>query len=621
MCGIIAYAGTEPVTPILMSGLRTLEYRGYDSAGIGVQNGSGVISVTRALGVDQLADAIANHDSIDEATATPGTVGIAHTRWATHGGVTIPNAHPHTSAEGRIAVVHNGIVENYVELRSELSDVGYQFDSETDSEVLAHMIARCIHGGDSLATAVRWASGHIKGASSFVATSADEPGVIVGVRMGNAGGIVVGIGDGFNLLASDVLAILPHTDSVVYLRSGEVTSISPSGVEFTDLTGAVLDRPPTRTVRNFEAAAKGEHPHFMAKEIAEQAEAVSSAMRRRVDFENGTIDLPELPYSDEEIRSIDRVIVSGMGTSLHAGMYGAQLIEALAGIPASAENASELRYRSTAINERTLVVSVTQSGETADTLAAMELATEAHARQIALVEAEGTQATLVADGTLYLGAGQEIGVASTKTMMCSLTVLYQLAIYLGIRRGALSPERAAELVSDLSRLPGLIAEMIDDGGVAKRLAVERLKNRQHLLYLGRGPMHSMAMEGALKMKEIAYVHAEGYPAGEMKHGVIALISEDMPTVALAPQGALYDKMVGNLNEVKARGGEVIALATRGDDLMRGLADEVLWLPDAPEWIVPMLSLVPLQQLAYHTSVALGLNPDKPRNLAKSVTVE
>jgi glucosamine--fructose-6-phosphate aminotransferase (isomerizing) len=512
-------------------------------------------------------------------------------------------------------------VENYVELRSELSDVGYQFDSETDSEILAHMIARCIHGGDSLATAVRWVSGHIKGASSFVATSADEPGVIVGVRMGNAGGIVVGIGDGFNLLASDVLAILPHTDSVVYLRSGEVTSISPSGVEFTDLTGAVLDRPPTRTVRNFEAAAKGEHPHFMAKEIAEQAEAVSSAMRRRVDFENGTIDLPELPYSDEEIRSIDRVIVSGMGTSLHAGMYGAQLIEALAGIPASAENASELRYRSTAINERTLVVSVTQSGETADTLAAMELATEAHARQIALVEAEGTQATLVADGTLYLGAGQEIGVASTKTMMCSLTVLYQLAIYLGIRRGALSPERAAELVSDLSRLPGLIAEMIDDGGVAKRLAVERLKNRQHLLYLGRGPMHSMAMEGALKMKEIAYVHAEGYPAGEMKHGVIALISEDMPTVALAPQGALYDKMVGNLNEVKARGGEVIALATRGDDLMRGLADEVLWLPDAPEWIVPMLSLVPLQQLAYHTSVALGLNPDKPRNLAKSVTVE
>lgn len=365
----------------------------------------------------------------------------------------------------------------------------------------------------------------------------------------------------------------------------------------------------------------GEHPHFMAKEIAEQPEAASSAMRRRVDFENGTVDLPEVPYSDDEIRSFDRIIVTGMGTSLHAGMYGAQMIEALTGIPTQAENASEFRYRSTSLNDRTLVISVTQSGETVDTLAAMESASAAGAKQIALVEAEDTQATLMADGTLYLRAGQEIGVASTKTMICSLTVLYQLAVYLGIRRGALSPDRARELVSDLSRLPGLIAEMIDDGGDCRRLAVERLKDRRHLLYLGRGALQPMAMEGALKMKEIAYIHAEGYAAGEMKHGAIALISEDMPTIALVPQGALYDKMVGNINEVKARGGEVIALATRGDEVMPGLADEVLWLPEAPEWIVPLLSLVPMQQLAYHTSVALGLDPDKPRNLAKSVTVE
>ncbi|MDA1281305.1 MAG: glutamine--fructose-6-phosphate transaminase (isomerizing) [Chloroflexi bacterium] len=618
MCGIIAYAGTEPATPILVAGLRTLEYRGYDSAGIGVQNGSSRITITRALGVDQLSEAVAGMASNGE---TAPTVGIAHTRWATHGGVTIANAHPHTSADGRVAVVHNGIVENYLELRDELSDAGYLFDSETDSEVIAHLIARCLESGESLADAARCAGRHIKGASSFVVTCADLTGVIVGVRLGNAGGIVVGVGDGFNLLASDVLAILPHTDRVVYLRSGEVVTITPAEAAFTDLDGAALDRPPFRTGRSFEAAAKGEHPHFMAKEIAEQPEAASAAMRRRVDFEGGTVDLPDVPYSDDEIRSIDRVIVSGMGTSLHAGMYGAQMIEAIAGIPAHAENASELRYRTVSLNERTLVISITQSGETADTLAAMELATAAGAKQLALVEAEGTQATLVADGTLYLHAGQEIGVASTKTMLCSLTVLYQLAVYLGIRRGALLPERANRLVSDLSRLPGLVAEMIDDGGRCLRLANEMLMRRDHLLYLGRGALHPMAMEGALKMKEIAYIHAEGYPAGEMKHGAIALISEGMPTIALAPQGTLYDKMLGNVNEVKARGGEVIALATVGDRAMPGLADEVLWLPEAPEWIVPMLSLVPMQQLAYHTSVALGLNPDKPRNLAKSVTVE
>ena len=618
MCGIIAYAGSEPVTPILVSGLRTLEYRGYDSAGISVQDGNGKSAVTRALGVDDLAKAVSGQDWNGRADPT---VGIGHTRWATHGGVTIPNAHPHTSAEGRVAVVHNGIVENYMALRTELSGAGYLFSSETDTEVIAHLIARCIESGEPLVAAVGCAAGLIQGASSFVVTSAAEPGVIVGVRLGNAGGIVVGIGDGFNLLASDVLAILPHTDLVVYLRSGEVASITASGAEFSDLAGMVIERVPARISRNVQVAARGDYPYFMAKEIAEQPEAVSSAMRRRVDFENGVVDLPELPYTDDEIRLIDRVILSGMGTSLHSCMYGAQMIEAVTGIPAHAENASELRYRSTSLNERTLVISVTQSGETADTLAAMELATESSAKQIALVEAEGTQATLVADGTLFLGAGQEIGVASTKTMMCSLTVLYQLAVYLGIHRGTLSAKRAIKLVSDLSRLPGLIAGMIDDDGRCEQLAHDRLGDKRHLLYLGRGALHPMAMEGALKMKELAYIHAEGYPAGEMKHGPIALISDDMPTVALAPQGALYDKMVGNINEVKARGGEVIALATFGDTTMPGLTDEVLWLPESPEWIVPMIALIPMQQLAYHTSVALGHNPDKPRNLAKSVTVE
>ena len=618
MCGIIAYAGPESVIPILISGLRTLEYRGYDSAGIGVQNGSGRIDVQRALGVDQLASLVQNVPLTATGTSH---VGIAHTRWATHGGVNVENAHPHTSTDGRVAVVHNGIIENYIEIRAELSDMGVEFSSETDSEVIAHLVERCLTCGDSLPVAVRKAAQRLQGASSFVVTSADEPRKIVGVRLGNAGGIVVGVGEDFNLLASDVLAILPHTDNVSYLRNSEVVIIEPSKVEVSDLSGRVLDRPVFKTGRNFDAAAKGQHPHFMSKELAAQPEAVSAAMRNRVDFDSGTIDLTEVPFTDEVIRSFDRVVLSGMGTSLHACIYGAQVIEALVGIPAQAENASEFRYRKTALNDRTLVISITQSGETADTLALMEEAKRAGSKQLALVEAEGTQATLLSDGTLYLGAGQEIGVASTKTMMCSLVVLYQLAIYLGIRRRNLSDERARDLISALARLPGLIAEVIDDGGEAERLAREQLVDKGHLLYLGRGPLHPIAMEGALKMKELAYLHAEGYPAGEMKHGPIALISEKMPTIALALRGALYDKMVGNINEVKARGGEVIALATHGDKIMGDLADEVLWVPDAPQWILPMLSLVPMQRLAYCTSVELGLDPDKPRNLAKSVTVE
>ncbi|MEE8363442.1 MAG: glutamine--fructose-6-phosphate transaminase (isomerizing) [Dehalococcoidia bacterium] len=620
MCGIIAYAGGQEAGPILLDGLKALEYRGYDSAGVGVRDGTGCMAVTRVAGrVEQLAAAL--RAKAKSGAASQGTVGIAHTRWATHGGVTEANAHPHVSRDGRVAIVHNGIVENYLALRAELADAGYEFTSETDSEVIAHLIHRGLAAGHSFAAAVREAAALVQGASAVVAACADEPETLIGLRLGNAGGIVVGLGDGFNLLASDTLALLPHTSRVVYLDSGEMVSITPSSVTFSDLQGAPIEKAAIETGRTFEAAAKGEYPHFMAKEIAEQAEAVASAMRMRVDFEAGTVSLPEIPFDAGEIAALDRVVVCGMGTSMHAGMFGAHLIEALARIPAQVENASELRYRAPAFDEHTLVVAVTQSGETVDTLAAMEEAARRGARQIALVENEGGQATRVADATLRLGAGQEIAVASTKTMMCSLTVLSQLAVYLAARRGVLTREREAELVSDLARLPALVGRMLSAGGACEKIAKGFLRDREHLLYLGRGPMYAIAMEGALKMKEVAYIHAEGYAAGEMKHGVNALISEAMPTIALAPQGALYDKMVGNVNEVKARGGHVIAIATEGDEVMPALADDVLWLPKAPEWLTPMLALVPVQLLAYHTSVALGLDPDKPRNLAKTVTVE
>ena len=474
-------------------------------------------------------------------------------------------------------------------------------------------------GGSTPSDAFKAVLAKLQGAFALAVIVSGDDDIMLVARRGSP--LAVGRSDGEAFIGSDAIALAPFTNKVTYLDEGDWAILTRASTVIFDEHNRTVERAVIATPASGMLVDKGNHRHFMAKEIAEQPEAVSSAMRRRVDFDDGAVDFLELPYSDDELRSFDRVILSGMGTSLHSCMYGAQMIEALTGIPAQAENASELRYRSTSLNERTLVISVTQSGETADTLAAMELATESGAKQISLVEAEGTQATLVADGTLYLGAGQEIGVASTKTMMCSLTVLYQLAVYLGIRRGTLSTQRARELVSDLSRLPGLVGEMIDDGGRCEQLATDRLVDKQHLLYLGRGALHPMAMEGALKMKELAYIHAEGYPAGEMKHGPIALISDDMPTVALAPQGALYDKMVGNINEVKARGGEVIVLATCGDTTMPGLADEVLWVPEAPEWIVPMITLIPMQQLAYHTSVALGHNPDKPRNLAKSVTVE
>ncbi len=614
MCGIIAYTGSKNAVPILLEGLASLEYRGYDSAGIAVQNSAGPLEITKSAGrVEALVKAVGENPPI-------GNTGIGHTRWATHGLVNEGNAHPHTSCDGKIAIIHNGIVENYVGLRDELSDAGHEFSSETDSEVIAHLVEDRVEAGASLEEALRLTAGRIHGANAVVVTSTSEPGVIIGLRLGNAGGIVVGLSDSGNVMASDLLAVLPHTDRVVYLASGEMANLSPDSVRFTSVDGGQVQKEPFITDITAASADKGEFPHFMLKEIFEQPEAVSSAVRGRVNFDAGAISLPEFPFDQSEVEAIDQVILVGMGTSLHSGMLGAHFIESLARIPARADNASEFRYRAPAINENTFVIALTQSGETADTLAAMEEAEIRGTKRLAIVETDGTQATRMAHGTLLVRAGQEIGVASTKTMTNTVVTLYLLAVHLAKMRGQISAAEEQAAATELSTLPGKLSRLLENSAKYAEIAAG-LSGKQHLLYLGRGGMFPAAMEGALKMKEIAYIHAEGYAAGEMKHGPIALISDAMPTIALAPAGPLQEKMVSNISEVKARGGDVIAIATEGDEVIERIADDTLFLPQADEAFSSILALIPMQLLGYHTAVALGLDPDKPRNLAKTVTVE
>lgn len=617
MCGIFGYTGSKPSASILVDGLKRLEYRGYDSAGAAISNHDGQISVLRRAGG---TDSVARLDAAVAESAPKGTSGIAHTRWATHGEVAERNSHPHAATSGDVAIVHNGIVENYLELKAELQSSGTAFTSETDSEVIAHLVDERTDSGDDLMTAVRTVMARVEGATAIVAVSTKEPGRIVAARLGNAGGIVVGESDGEHYVASDIIALLPHTNKVSYLESGQVISLTPDSIVVQTLDGTELEPEFIISSRSADMAAKGRFPHFMSKEIAEQPEAVTAAMRQRVDFNTGKVNLPELTMTAEQVSNINRAVFIGMGTSLHAGMTGANALEAMARIPTTAENASELRYRNPVIDDKTLVVSVTQSGETADTLAAMELARNAGAYQIAVVEAEGTQATRLAGSTLAIKCGPEIGVAATKTMTATMLTLSMLAARFAALRGKLSPESEAELVSAMSALPAHVGRAMENEENIKQMA-HKLTKYDHLLYLGRGAGFPAAMEGALKMKEVAYIHAEGYAAGEMKHGAIALISEKMPTIAIAPRDEMFEKMLSNVNEVKSRGGKVIVLTTDDDDVMKTIVDDVISVPKTHPLLQPILNVIPMQQLAYHTAVALGLDPDKPRNLAKTVTVE
>ena len=614
MCGIIGYTGNRSAGPILLEGLYSLEYRGYDSAGIAVIGSNGAPAVRKSQG--KLAALTATlSDGMPE-----GTNGVGHTRWATHGGPSDLNAHPHTDCNNQIAVVHNGIVENFLELRKELDAAGHTFTSQTDSECIPHLIESYVRHGDALLDATRKTAARLRGAHAIVAACQKEPGKLVALRLGNAGGIVVGYGRDEMFLASDLPALLPHTSKVVYLAGGEVVSATGEEVEYSRLDGTPLKKVVAEVPYDSVSSAKGQYKHFMLKEISEQPESVIDSMRGRVSFDTHTVDLEDFPLSDEEIRGIQKVVFVGMGTALHAAMVARSWTESLARIPAEADNSSEFRYRDPVIDENTLVVSVSQSGETADTLAAMEQAASRGARQLTVCNYEGTQTTRVAEGTLLIRAGLEISVASSKAFMCSLTALYQLALYLGVKRGTLSKQRLEPLVRELAHLPEMLGSLISDDGQYQDLA-KKYARYSNFLFLGRGIHHPLAMEGALKLKEISYIHAEGYPAGEMKHGPISLIDEGMPIVALTPMDGLYEKMLSNANEAKARGGMVVAVATEGDDEIAAIADRVVYIPKASPLLSPMLLAVPMQLLAYHIAVRRGCDIDQPRNLAKSVTVE
>ncbi len=614
MCGIIGYTGARLAAPLLLEGLARLEYRGYDSAGIAVVTPEGELAVRKAPGkLRTLVQEL-------EGGLPPGFTGIGHTRWATHGPPTKNNAHPHADCAGDVVVVHNGIVENYLELRRSLIQEGHRFTSDTDTETIAHLIEKALPAAGSLEGALRSAAGALRGANAIVAMSRREPGTLVAVRLGNAGGITVGYAEDGMLLASDLPALIPHTRQLAFLADGEVVAITRQGARYSDLAGRVLEKGPQTVHMDPAAAYKGGYRHFMLKEILEQAETVTSALRGRIALDPPAVLLEEFPLTTQEVRELRRVVFIGMGTSLHACQVARLWVERLAGIPAEADNASEFRYRQPILDRHTLVVAVGQSGETADTLAGMEEALHQGARLVTVCNVEGSQATRRAEGTLLMRAGLEIGVASTKTFTASLVTLYLLALSLASQRGRMSPQDLLRHLEGLTSLPNLLGQVVAHREVYGALA-QRYAQREHFLYLGRGISYPIALEGALKLKEVSYIHAEGYAAGEMKHGPIALVDDRMPVVALAQRDPLYDKMLANISEVKARGGTVIAIGTAGDADLAQRADHVIHLPPIHELLSPVLSVVPLQLFAYELAVHRGCDVDQPRNLAKTVTVE
>ena len=614
MCGIIGYIGNRAVSPLLLEGLSSLEYRGYDSAGIAVLSPDGTSAVRKAAGkLTQLRAAL-------ESGLPEGTTGIGHTRWATHGAPTDLNAHPHADCRGEVLVVHNGIVENYQALRRDLTDQGHVFTSQTDTECIPHLIESYISEEYSLEEAARQAANRIRGSNAIAVMSTRDPDNIVAFRVGNAGGIVVGHGDDEMLMASDLPALLPHTNRITYLAAGEMVSLNRTRARFSGLDGATVKKTVSHVPYDPLAASKGEYKHFMLKEINEQPEAVLDGLRGRVSFDRFEVGLEDVPFSEAEIAEFNRIVLVGMGTSLHAAMVGRMWLESLVRLPTEADNSSEFRYRDPVIDGRTLVVSVSQSGETADTLAAMEEAKRKGARQLTLCNYPGTQTTRVADGTILIRAGIEIGVAGSKTFVSTLTALYLLALHIAIKRHTIEEGRLRSAIGELARLPDMLGRLLGQQQQYDGLAA-RYARHSDFLFLGRGINYPLAMEGALKLKEISYIHAEGYQAGEMKHGPISLIDENMPVVALVPRDDLHEKMLNNLNEAKARGGKVIAVATEGDTEVASRSDDVIYIPEASPAVNPLLIALPMQLLAYHIAVRRGCDVDKPRNLAKSVTVE
>jgi glutamine---fructose-6-phosphate transaminase (isomerizing) len=620
MCGIVGYVGKKRVVPVIIEGLRKLEYRGYDSAGIAVAGNGAGLQVRRAEGK------LRNLEEAIRLKPLDGTYGIGHTRWATHGRPTEENAHPHRDCTGKIVVVHNGIVENYVTLKKKLREEGHTFTTETDTEVIAHLVEQHAKGGKvSLEEAVRKTVNELSGVFALAIISVDEPNKIVAARNGPPS--VIGIGKDEYFVASDIPAILAHTRDVFFLADGDLAVITPEGVKLTDFNGKPIKREVQRITWDPIMAEKGGFKHFMLKEIYEQPRAVRDTWLGRVSQDSGKVFLDEMEITEDEFRKFKAIQISACGTSWHAGLAGKFMIERLARIPVDVDYASEFRYRDPITGPDELTVLITQSGETADTIAAQREAKAKGSKTLAICNVVGAMIAREASGTVYTHAGPEIGVASTKAFTSQLTALFLLALHLAELRGTVNTKQAQEMIRELTRIPGKLESLLTHEEAIEELA-KTYQKAQDFLFLGRGIHYPIALEGALKLKEISYIHAEGYPAGEMKHGPNALIDESLPVVIIAtkddddPNSVLrYEKTISNLKEVKARSGKVIAIATEGDEEIKEAADHVIYIPHAPEIFAPILEIVPMQLLAYHIAVRRGCDVDQPRNLAKSVTVE
>jgi glutamine---fructose-6-phosphate transaminase (isomerizing) len=609
MCGIVGYIGPRQAAELLLEGLRRLEYRGYDSAGIAVVNGRG-LKIMKAAGKLSVLESELTENM------PQGTIGIGHTRWATHGAPTTTNAHPHTDQSGRIAVIHNGIIENAGSIRKALEQRGHTFKSETDTEVLAHLVGEFYQGNleDAVATALR----DVEGAYGLAFISSDEPGVLVAARNGSP--LLVGVGENEWFVASDASPLLQHTRSVVYLDDGEMVVLTREGYRVRNLETARISKPVNQIDWDLATVERGGYPHFMLKEICEQPESLCNTLRGHLLEDEGTARVSGLNLTDEELKGFERVIITACGTSWHSGIIGEYMLEEMARLPVEVEYASEFRYRNPVVDPKTLVIGISQSGETADTLAAIREAKRRGGRTVGLVNVVGSTIAREVDGGIYLHAGPEIGVASTKAFTSQVAALALITLRIARLRN-MSILQGREFIQALRRLPEQVSQILERSSEIKQLADRFLRTSKNALYLGRGVNFPVALEGALKLKEISYIHAEGYPAAEMKHGPIALIDENMPVVFIAPRDAVHSKIVSNIEEVKARGGKVIALINEGDGEIERLADATFTIPETLDLLTPMLTSIPLQLLSYYVAVRRGCNVDQPRNLAKSVTVE
>ena len=614
MCGIIGYVGNNYAPEILTNSLKKLEYRGYDSTGVALLDTNAKLTIQKSSGtVNNLKKNLEKYN-------VDSKIGIGHTRWATHGEPNNINAHPHTDCTKKISIVHNGIIENHQEIRNLLEKSGHKFLSQTDSECISHLIENYLDNNDDIEKAIIKTANRIKGANVVLVISNKHPNKIFCFRIGSAGGLIIAHGNDEMLVSSDIPAIIPYASNITYLSSNEIAIISSKKVEYKNIDGISISKKTTTLELNEESISKGEFKHFMLKEIHDQPQAMTDAIGSRVSFIDNKVKFEKFPFTSQEIKQFSKIILIGMGTSLHACMVAKNWFESITKIPTEVDNSSEFRYRDLILDEKHLIISISQSGETADTIAAMEKFKSFNSKQITLSNSPKAQTSQIADYTIDIRAGIEIGVASTKTFMCSLTTLYLLSLFMAEKRNSLTKAKMNAKLSELAKLPGIISNMLDNQKQYKIIA-NKYYNYSNFLYLGRGLNYPLAMEGALKLKEISYIHAEGYPAGEMKHGPIALIDQNMPVVILIPKDKMLDKMLINLNEVKARKGTIIAIATENENYINNLAKDIIFIPKTSDDLTPIIMSIPMQFISYYIALNKECNIDMPRNLAKSVTVE